>query len=297
MSDQGLEPRHPIAVAAERAGLSQDVLRAWERRYSAVVPSRGPGGQRLYSDADIERLRLMQLTSRQGRSVAQVASMTTDALARMAAEDAEHAQVHETSRASEVLDVAIEHVKALDPAPLAGELRRALASLGLPGFIESVAVPLMRRIGDEWHSGALTVAHEHLASAVLRDLLVDVMRGFMNPAGPRMIVATPAGERHEIGASLVGATAAAEGWNVVYLGADLPAADIVAATRAANARVVALSVVYAPQPAPLLEEIGRIRAELPRDVRVIVGGAAVNAMAASLRAIGVTPKGGLRSFA
>src|SRR6476469_6934867 len=53
-------PRHPIAVVAERIGLSQDVLRVWERRYDAVSPARGPQGQRLYSDADVERLALIQ---------------------------------------------------------------------------------------------------------------------------------------------------------------------------------------------------------------------------------------------
>ena len=50
---------HPITVVSERTGLSQDVLRVWERRYGAVQPVRGPGGQRLYTDADIARLRLL----------------------------------------------------------------------------------------------------------------------------------------------------------------------------------------------------------------------------------------------
>lgn len=292
MDNLSLEPRHPIAVVAERTGLSQDVLRVWERRYSAVVPSRGPGGQRLYSDADIERLRLMHTTSRAGRNIGQIAGMTTEALAVLAAEDAAARppvpEVGDSPRTTELLITALAYAKALDSASLSDELRRASASLGVRKFIEDIAGPLMRRVGDEWHAGGLTVSQEHLATAVLYDLLVDMMRSFANrPGAPRLLVATPAGERHVIGAAIVGASAAADGWNVLYLGADLPAADIADAARESGASAVALSIVYAEERGRLLDEIGRIRQELPREVRLMVGGAGARAMATALRAIGV----------
>ena len=286
------DPRHPIAVVAERTGLSLDVLRAWERRYSAVTPSRSQGGQRLYSDADVERLRLIHAASSAGRSIGQVAAMSTEALSALAAEDASvrsavPPQAH-SLRAAETLDAAVAHTRALQSAALAGELRRAATSLGVASFVDQVAAPLMRRIGDEWHAGSLTIAQEHLATAVLRDLLVETMRGFSAPPGAeRIVVATPAGERHEIGAAIVGASAAAEGFNVIYLGADLPAADIVAATRAAGARVVALSIVYAEERRRLLDEVRRIREALPPDIRLIIGGAGAHSMASPLRALGV----------
>ena len=286
------DPRHPIAVVADRTGLSQDVLRAWERRYSAVTPSRSQGGQRLYSDADVERLRLIHAASSAGRSIGQVAAMSTEALSLLAAEDAAATPAAPSAalslRASEILDAAIGHTRALESSALAGELRRAATSLGVAAFVEQVAAPLMRRIGDEWHAGSLTIAQEHLATAVLRDLLVEIMRGVVSPPGSeRMVVATPAGERHEIGAAIVGASAAADGWNVLYLGADLPAEDVVAAAYASGARVVALSVVYAEERRSLLDEVGRIREALPPDIRVIVGGAGAHSMASSLRAVGV----------
>ena len=293
MANPADEPRHPIAVASERTGLSQDVLRVWERRYSAVAPTRGPGGQRLYSDSDIERLRLMHVTTRAGRGVAQIAAMSTPELARMAAEDAAHARADDSSLAADALAASLEHAKALDAVLLSRELRRAATALGLSEFLGGVAAPFMRRIGDDWHAGHVSIAQEHLASTVLRDLLIDMMRGFFNYAGPRVVVATPAGERHEIGAAIVGASAAADGWNVVYLGADLPAVDIIAAARGTNAEVVALSVVYAGEHARVLEEIRAVREKLPRDVRVIVGGAGAREMASSLRELGVLFMDGL----
>src|SRR5512141_1849871 len=81
-------PGHPIAVVAERTGLSQDVLRVWERRYDAVQPVRSPGGQRHYSDADIERLSLLRAATGAGRSIGQVARLPTEAIAALVADDA-----------------------------------------------------------------------------------------------------------------------------------------------------------------------------------------------------------------
>ncbi|PKL92294.1 MAG: transcriptional regulator, partial [Gemmatimonadetes bacterium HGW-Gemmatimonadetes-1] len=62
-----------MALVAERTGLSRDVLRAWERRYGAVSPARSDGGQRLYSDEDIERFRLLAAATQHGRTISLVA--------------------------------------------------------------------------------------------------------------------------------------------------------------------------------------------------------------------------------
>jgi methanogenic corrinoid protein MtbC1 len=297
MNPPDLAHRHSIAVVSERTGLSQDVLRVWERRYAAVSPARGPNGQRLYSDADVTRLRLLHATSRAGRPISQLAAMPTSELAAIAEEDAAARRApvvageggdRDSAHASEILNAAIGLARELEASMLASELRRAAAAFGVSTFINAVAAPLMRHIGDQWASGWLTIAQEHLATAVLRDILMDVTRGFTaSPRAERMVVATPAGERHEIGAAMVAATAAAAGWNVIYLGADLPAADIVTAARSASARVVALSVVYPEDDARILAEIGEVRAAMPSDVRVVVGGAGAHTLAAALDGVGV----------
>lgn len=85
--------------------------------------------------------------------------------------------------------------------------------------------PLMHRVGDEWHAGRLSIAPEHLVSSILHDILAGAMRSLPNRHGAaRVLVATPAGDRHAIGAVLVGAAAAMEGLQALYLGPDLPRA-------------------------------------------------------------------------
>ena len=283
--------RHPIAVVVNRTGLSADLLRVWERRYSAVTPHRHANGQRLYSDADIERLQLMSSAVRNGRTIARVASLPTDELARLVAEDsAARTPVSATpadTLAMTAIETALSQARALDAGGLRDTLVRAATARGVHAFGETIAAPFMRVVGDEWHAGRLTVAQEHLATAVLHDYLLETMRG-MGPRanGPRVLVATPSGERHVVGAAIFAATVAADGWDVVYLGADLPMRDIAAAAASSRADVVALSLVYVEDPAARLDEILALRRSLP-NVRIVVGGAGVHALEPALSEAGV----------
>jgi methylmalonyl-CoA mutase cobalamin-binding subunit len=282
-------------VVEERTGLTQDVLRVWERRYNAVSPGRSIGGQRRYSDADIERLRLLRALTRGGRSIGQVADRPTADLARLAREDAAARIPGETSsgdvawgRAPEFVEQAVAHARALDGIRLDAGIRRALALFGLPVFLEAVATPILRRIGDEWHAGRLTPAQEHLASAALHDLIAESTRGMVADEGaPRLLVATPAGERHAIGASLVGATAAAEGWQVISLGADLPATDIADAADRTGATVVAVSLLYIDDADRAVGELRALRAQLPAGIELLAGGPGAVALADALAGSGI----------
>ncbi len=288
-----LDKRHPIAVVAERTGLTQDVLRVWERRYTAVEPDRGSGGQRVYSDADIARLTMLNAVTRVGRSIGQVASLPDDALAALLEEDSgareQRAAPPDASAATRhTVETALAHARALDTTALDEILRRAAAMHGISNFLELVAVPLLRRVGDEWHAGRLAPAQEHVATSVLHDIVAETMRGFTQRNGaPRIVVATPAGERHAIGAALVGAAAAVDGWSVLYLGADLPANDIAEAARVSRARVVAVSIVFVQHRENLLNEMRELRTRIPKGVVLIAGGAGAGSLRTELTALGV----------
>jgi methanogenic corrinoid protein MtbC1 len=302
-------PKHPIAVASERTGLSQDLLRIWERRYQAVEPTRGPGGHRTYSDADIARLRLLHAVTSAGRSIGQVARLSTSELTRMVEEDdaarAERAMASgaRESRdagshaAAQIVELALASTARLDASDLEHSLRRAIARLGITSFIEDVASPMLRRIGEEWHAGRLTIAHEHLASSTIHDIVAESMRAIgRGTADATVLVATPTGERHAIGAALVGATAASEGWRVVYLGTDLPASDIATAAIATKARAIAMSVIYVQDRARTLGELRALRALIPPSISIIVGGAGAAEMEDDLRQLGIRVGASLRDL-
>ena len=269
---------HPISVVAERTGLSPDVLRVWERRYAVVTPERDEAGRRLYSDADIERLRLLSQATSSGRSIGQLLELDAAELAALVRAD-EAARWQQPPRPapdageSGYVERAFACARRFDAAGLEAELARGAARVGAGRFIEGIVVPLFRRIGDAWHAGEVGIAQEHMATAVAH-VVLDRVRTSLPVAAdaPVLVVATPAGERHEIGALLAASAAAREGWRVTSLGADLPAREIATAALDAGARAVALSSIYPTDRAALAGELRTLRAALPARVALYVGG-------------------------
>lgn len=303
MTQTDTTPRHPIRVVAQRTGLSPDVLRVWERRYGAVEPGRGPGGQRLYSDADVARLQLLTRATAAGRSIGSVARAASDELAALVAEDTTHAAPPRAAEPGEPLDrglveASLTLARALDQPALDAMLRRAAAAVGVERFLEEVAGPVLRKVGDEWHAGRLGPAHEHLASSVVEHIISDTLLRLQGPLGaPRIVIATPAGERHAIGAASAGALAAAAGWQVVYLGADLPAAEVADAAVSANARLVAISMVHVFDRDTLTGELRELRRLVPATVPIWAGGPGAMLLKPELDALGLRVSGSLRELA
>jgi DNA-binding transcriptional MerR regulator/methylmalonyl-CoA mutase cobalamin-binding subunit len=287
--------RHPIRIVARRTGLSRDVLRAWELRYGIVEPRRTSGGQRLYSNSDIERLRLIQEALAAGRRIGQIAGLSSEDLGRLIEEDRAaarpvalelRAQGGNGKAARAFLADSLAAVREMDAARLEATLSRAAVAVGASQLIDHVITPLMIEIGDLWTDAALTPGHERMATAVVRRTL-DSIRGAMQQAdGPGLVVATPAGQHHEIGALLAAAAAAASGWRVVYLGADLPAESIATAVEVTGARAVALSIIFPSDDPDLPDELRSLRRQLNDEVLVIVGGRAAGGYRSVVEEIG-----------
>ncbi|HET9066594.1 MAG TPA: MerR family transcriptional regulator [Gemmatimonadales bacterium] len=290
--ETGPEIGHPIAVVAERTGLSRDVLRAWERRYGAVDPSRTAGGQRLYSDSDIERFKLLAAATSRGRSISRVAGYSTAKLVQVIAEDdaasPAPAAVEGSSRVQEAVEGALQAIRILDGERLEGVLRRALAGLGVATVLEEVIPQLMHEVGQRWSAGTMTIAQEHLASAISISTVLDAIRTLRpESTAPRLLAATPAGEAHSVGAALAAGIAALDGWSVTYLGPNLPAKEWADAARSIGAQVVAVSVVAPQEPARVVEELQLLRAALPPSVTVAVGGSGTERMVEAFAIAGV----------
>jgi DNA-binding transcriptional MerR regulator/methylmalonyl-CoA mutase cobalamin-binding subunit len=283
---------HAIKAVVRRTGLSVHVIRIWERRYGAVGPERTATNRRLYSDEQVERLLLLREITQAGQSIGYVAKLPTEQLKQLAAAAfaSEATTTHaltSTSASPSFLENGLAAVKALDARALEQALKHAETTLGVQGMLQRVAAPLAQAIGSLWRDGTITAAHEHFASAVLRTHLAQAARPFATGANePVLIVTTPAGQLHELGALLVGALAANLGWHVTYLGASLPAPEIAGAARQNRARAVALSLVY-PEDDPRMEgELTRLHELLPPEVKLIVGGRAMGAYKATLGKIG-----------
>jgi methanogenic corrinoid protein MtbC1 len=170
------------------------------------------------------------------------------------------------------LERLVESARTLDVDGLEHTLSRLLAALGPRDFARDVATPLLRRVGDEWERGELAVSAEHATTSVMRSLLgTTLRRAPVADAGPTIVFATPAGERHELGPLVAAVEALGSGVRAVFLGGDLPSAEIAGAARRLDARAVALGV-SGLEPEAAERELRALRRALPANVSILVGG-------------------------
>ena len=163
-------------------------------------------------------------------------------------------------------------------------------------FIEQVAAPLLRRVGDEWADGRLTEAQERVASNSMLNVLVSLLGSLAvhpferreDDTRTRILIATLSGERHETGVLMAGVVAALAGCDVIRAGADLPAVAIAAMARRARAGIVAVSIVDGTAPRRALRELTALRDALPARTRLVVGGAAAALLDQTIAAVGAS---------
>jgi DNA-binding transcriptional MerR regulator len=260
-----LELTYPLRTAARLTGVSPELLRAWESRHEVVQPLRTPGGTRRYRAADLERLRLVKAAVDSGHRISQVARLDLDELRQKSAGP----QSHSTDRLEEILSA----LSKLQDAECHRLLSLQLSTLGPARFARDLALPLIHQVGERWASGRMGVASEHLATGNLRSLLGSALQPTAaSLLGPRIVFATPSGERHELGLLMAGLTALGAGTNVLYLGPELPVEDLLAAVEETGAAALALSLVTLSA-AQANRTISALRGGLSDDVQLWLGGA------------------------
>jgi DNA-binding transcriptional MerR regulator/methylmalonyl-CoA mutase cobalamin-binding subunit len=269
--------QYPVRAVAQLTGISIDTLRAWERRYGAVVPGRDARG-RMYSQADVARLRLLQEAVARGHPIGRVARLSDPEL-RTLTEPVLPAHPDVAPRPSSALvgpaslAAAIER---LDQSDVEAQLARAAALLRPADLVSDVMMPALRHVGETWHSRPLGIAQEHLLSSAVRSLLGSLMHLYDRSDVPgRLLFATPAGERHEFGALAAALVARSGGLGAIYLGPDLPADDIADMAAVVEADVVVLGVTMSGGEGDRVDkEVQSIARRLPRDAELWLGGPA-----------------------
>jgi DNA-binding transcriptional MerR regulator/methylmalonyl-CoA mutase cobalamin-binding subunit len=275
--------RYPIRAVSKLTGIATDTLRAWERRYGAVTPVRDARG-RLYSDDDVARLRLLHDAVSQGHAIGRIASLSEPQLRKLT----RHASAAPRARNGPI-DTAplLRAILDFDAPTVDAEIGRFAATLAPDVLLRDVVMPLLADIGDAWHEQRATVAHEHLLSATLRNVLGSLLRVYA-PARRRsagascLIFATSSGERHEFGTLGAAMLAAASGADVLYLGPDIPARDIAASASPARARAVVLGVTSSADKKRTVTQLRTVARHLPDEVELWVGGPSARRFAQAL---------------
>jgi DNA-binding transcriptional MerR regulator/methylmalonyl-CoA mutase cobalamin-binding subunit len=272
------EAKYRVGMVSKMTGLSTHTLRIWEKRYAAVVPKRTEAGGRLYTDADVERLRLLHELVQSGHSIGGIARLPDVDLRHMAAHFSQASTQPALQHLPEVRDRVLAAIERLRVDEAEQVLSRAALSTEPREFLIGVVAPLMTEVGNRWERGELRIAHEHACSTVMRGLLFSLMRLYpSSDSRRRVVVATPASEDHELGALMVAMLAAMHGWGVLYLGTDLPAEEIAYAVATTGADLLMLSVTNL-DPEASERELAAIERAVPARVKILAGGQAAKAL-------------------
>lgn len=265
-------PKYLIGRVTKLTGLSIDVVRVWERRYGAVRPVRSSGGTRLYSDADIRRLKRLRQAVERGHSISQASKLTELELDELIA--GEPLSFEPSDPYYAVRERFIDAIKAMDVVTADQELARAATLFPVGEFVKNVVSPAFEEIHASRLRKELGLAHERLAFNLTYRLLGSLLRIYAPSVNAATILlATPTGHRDELGILLAALLAAAQRWHVIYLGADLPPDEIALASQLTKANVLMLNLTSElPRTADQLASIWRLA---PAATRVWIGGTAV----------------------
>lgn len=177
-------------------------------------------------------------------------------------------------------DRSLSTVLNFDAKGLESVLDRAAVHLSKLELIKAVIEPLCQKIGELWEHGELKVINEHMTTTVIRSFLWNLLRSAgVSETSPKIIIATPAGQQHELGALAIALIACESNWQSLYFGPSLPAEEIAAAVTYAEARAVALSITYHEDSHQLNLEIKKLRRYLGDEITIFIGGQGASPLA------------------
>lgn len=255
-----------IAALAKRTGVAPDTLRKWEQRYNILRPTRTDGGQRRYSEHDVDRVEWLKARQAEGYRIGEAASL-------LGSESPEtETSPHQLAR------LVFEAAARSDSAAVNRLLGHAFA-LPLTTACTEVARPLLVAVGEAWHTGSMTIGQEHLVASCVRAHLERKLAECRAAVHGRAVLACAPGERHDLGLLMLAVMLRADGWDCAYLGPDLPVADSVALARDAGASLLCFSVGTADAGDALAA--GLRHAERPPGVEIVIGGLAASPLLAS----------------
>ncbi len=272
------DAKYVIKIASKLSGLSPYVIRAWEKRYGVVDPERTDSNRRLYSNEEVEHLRLLRKLTETGYPIGSIAGMTVSELrllleAEESGESSARKQKGDASSQQRMREDLLTLAKKLDGVGLERMLVEGSVLFSHRVLLEEVIIPFVESVGRGWKDGSIRIAHEHVATAAVRNMLTNLLyEANVSPDARTVVVSTPQGQAHELGALIGANIVVMSGWDVVWLGPDLPAEEIAASARDVDAAVVLLSVVYPPDDPRIHTELADLARMLPPDVSVVVGG-------------------------
>tara|TARA_B100001063_G_scaffold227686_1_gene238399 strand:- start:1111 stop:2076 length:966 start_codon:yes stop_codon:yes gene_type:complete len=227
------ETKHPIQIVSRRTGLSADVIRAWERRYKAVKPSRSSNGRRLYSDNDVKKLMLLQRIISGGRRIGDIAKLNIKTLEDLVESD-ESATVIKSSLANrpstgsvmESFDGCIEAIGELDANKLINLFEVAYQELGPVFLLEDLFAPLVQHVRDECRLGTFRQSQEKFVVELMQSFLLMNSTKSNKSLNSKILIISPISHNDNLSMLRLSLVCEDSDWMPVYIGTSISADEI-----------------------------------------------------------------------
>ncbi len=239
-----------IGELSRRVGVNAELLRAWERRYAVLMPTRTSGGFRLYGAVDEQRIRRMLRHIEGGLSPAEAARLALsedETGAEETRDDVTGAPSPDASLLIPELDPLRAALDAFDEARSNAVLDRLLQTFTLETVLRDAVLPSLRELGRRWRDGEVSIAQEHFASALLRGRLLGLARGWGRGSGPLALLACVPGDQHDLGLTCFGLALRSHGWRITFLGQNTPFSSIAETAHLLQPAVVVLTAMLPGQ--------------------------------------------------
>lgn len=264
--------------------LTPDTLRAWERRYQAIIPKRADSGRRVYDDREVQRLKHLAWLVQSGHSIGQIARCSDDELVMMVS----HLKLQQTKRAtsSHATHGIAELITAIDRfelTPFKQGLIRIRHQMSPRDFAFDLVPELMFLIGERIEKNEMSISQEHAVTEIIRSHLQSIYRDLepLDGTGVKaktLVFATRESDLHDFGLLLAAITCRLNGMKTHYLGVNLPSADLAEAAKRLRAHAVILGISAIPSPLEKIspnDYLSQLDALLPKNTSIWVGGSAV----------------------
>lgn len=269
-----------IGAVARETGISIEALRMWERRYGSPESIRLPSGHRRYPLSEVNRLRTVARALDAGYRAGQVVGASLDELNELLRavknalpEGENQGEARKRFEEETVTARWLEATQQLDDEALTNQFYRDWGQLGPLRFVNERVIRFLRRLGDGWIAGEITVAEEHFASERLSDFLAGQWRRMNERLGGRpLLVASLPGDPHRLGLHMVSTVAAAAEQKVVYVGPQTPIRELISATRRVHPVALCLSISGVMDQRQSIRSVDELRVAIDEDVSMVVGG-------------------------
>jgi DNA-binding transcriptional MerR regulator len=270
-----MKKKFSINVISKACGVKPHTIRTWEKRYQVFTPERSKGGQRLYSEVDLTKAKLIVSLIEQGHTISSLARHSLQELRSLLV--VKNGEVSESDRMFTSLETKklVQHLVNFNIDQVASGMQYLRLSLGVKEFIFVIVLPVIREIEKLALKGIYSVTQEHIISTIVRDQLGQINLANEGPNHDRFALATPEGNLHELPIMIAEIICNANRFSTNFLGASHPAECLSEAVNALKCKTIVMGVIssaqwnYEKNIVPYLESMDKY---LKNNVKVILGG-------------------------